>query len=197
MLLSGLFGLLGSLIYGSFLEWFIHKYVMHTNKISQLAFDRHAIAHHTERRSLKTFYIPPEDHATYHIGESSVVPLLWLAHLPFYYVVSRLFGMPAAVGLAVGGLLYLIGYETIHFFIHAPKNYWFQRTRVFRFYCEYHRVHHHKARWNYNIVLPIADFVLRTFTLEPIQPEPSAPPFVPKDEGPITALKKPQSVETT
>jgi hypothetical protein len=190
MLLSLLAGLVGSLIYGSFLEWFIHKVVMHTTLISKLAFDRHAVQHHFSRRSLKTFYIPPADHATYHLGESSVIPILWILHFPLYYAVARFGNIYAGYAAATGGLLYLIGYEFIHFFIHAPKNHWFQRTRVFRFYCEYHRIHHHKARLNYNIVLPLADLVLRTQSFEPIRVEPSRPEFVKPDTGPKTAWQK-------
>jgi hypothetical protein len=190
MVVAGLLGLAGSLFYGSFLEWFIHKIVMHTTRISQLAFDRHAIEHHITRRSLKTFYIAPEEDATYHLGESSVIPLLWLAHLPAYLVIGKYCGLWAGIGMGTGGMLYLLGYEFIHFFIHAPKNHWFQRTRLFRFYCEYHRVHHHKARLNYNIVLPIADFFLRTQSFEHINVEPSKPEFVPPDTGPKTAWQK-------
>src|SRR6202011_310396 len=111
-----------------------------------------------ERRSLKSFYIPQDDpHQHYHIGESSFIPVLWLIHFPLYILVWKMTNIAAGAGVAVGGLLYMMGYETIHFYIHAPKGYWFQRTRLFRFYCEYHRVHHHKARLNYNVVLPIAD----------------------------------------
>jgi hypothetical protein len=191
MVVSVLLGLAGSLFYGSFLEWFIHRVVMHTTKISNLAFDRHAIQHHSSRRSLKTFYMHPEDEeGRYNLGESSVIPLLWLAHLPMYWAVYHFWGLPAGIAMASGGMLYLLGYEFIHFFIHAPKNHWFQRTRLFRFYCEYHRIHHHKARLNYNIVLPIADFFLRTQSFEYIQVEVSKPDFVRPDTGPRTAFQK-------
>src|SRR5204862_6599620 len=139
-------GLLTALIYGSFLEWFIHRYVMHSARISKLAFERHAISHHSERRSLKAFYIPPEDNFHYSIGESSFVPILWFMHMPVYLTVGYFLRVPPAVGLAIGGLLYLMAYELLHYYIHAPRNYAFQRTRLFRLYCEYHIVQHHQAR---------------------------------------------------
>ena len=190
MILSFLLGLLAMIIYGSFLEWFVHRYGMHTDKISKWAFDRHAIQHHSTRRSGKSFYIPPEDHATYDITESSAVPLLWLAHLPVYYLIWVYINPPAAVGFAVGAALYVLAYELLHFYIHAPKNHWFQRTRLFRFVCEYHRLHHHKARRNYNIVFPLADRLLGTFSLEDLAPEPSAPQSVRRDTGPGSVLGK-------
>lgn len=190
MLVSGLLGLFGSLIYGSFLEWFVHKVVMHTNCISQLAFDRHAVDHHSTRRSLKSFYAQPEENEVYHLGESSVIPLLWLLHLPMYLAVGKLFGVAAGVGCGAGGMLYLIGYEFIHFFVHAPRNYLFQRTRLFRFYCEYHRVHHGRARVNYNVVMPLADFVLRTQSFETLREEPSLLPEMTPDTGPLSPFRR-------
>jgi hypothetical protein len=190
MVLAAVLGLVGALVYGTFLEWFIHRFVMHTSKISRLAFDRHAIAHHTERRSLKAFYASPEEEYHYEIGESSFVPVLWFLHLPIFFVVWRFISIPAAITLATGGLLYLIAYEVLHFYIHAPRNYLFQRTRLFRFYCEYHRLHHHKARVNYNVVMPLADLILRTFSMESMRPEPSAPDYVCPDTGPKTAFRK-------
>ncbi len=193
MVVSVLLGAVCAFVYGSFLEWFIHRHGMHTSRLSKLAFERHAIAHHTERRSLKTFYIGPEEDSRYHFGESSFIPILWFIHFPIYYLVWHFFNPAAGVGTALGGLLYMLGYEFIHFYIHAPRNYWFQRTRLFRFYCEYHRVHHHRARWNYNIVMPLGDLVLRTINFEHMVPEPSAPSYVPPDEGPLTIFRKPHS----
>lgn len=190
MLVSFTLGLLGGIFYGTFLEWFIHRVAMHTTKISQLSFDRHAIEHHMSRRSLKSFYIPPEDNEKYALGESSIIPLLWFGHLPLYILVATIGGVSAGVGMAAAGLLYLLGYEFIHFFIHVPKNHWFQRTKLFRFYCEYHRVHHHKARVNYNVVCPLADFILRTQSWETINVEPSRPEFMLPDVGPKSVWGK-------
>ena len=184
MIVSWLLGLVGMLLYGSFLEWFVHRYGMHTDKISKWAFSRHAIEHHAARRSLKSFYIPPREKTAYDLTESSAVPLLWVVHLPVYFLVGVYGGVPAGVGVATGGAVYVLAYELLHFYIHAPKGHRFQRTRLFRFYCEYHRVHHHRARRNYNIVLPLADLVLGTLSLEELGAEPSAPACVRRDTGP-------------
>ncbi len=190
MIVAGLAGLAGALLYGSLLEWFVHRYFMHSPKILKITFERHAIAHHSDRRAFKNFYAQPEENVQYHFIESSFIPILWLIHLPAYLLIGWLWGVPGAVGVSLGTLLYAAGYEAIHFFIHTPRDYWFQRTRLFRFYCEYHRIHHHKARWNYNIVMPLADFLFRTISLEPLRPEPSAPPFVRRDTGPVAALSE-------
>jgi len=190
MLAAFVMGLGVSLFYGTFLEWFIHRVVMHSTFISKLAFERHAIEHHTNRRSLKTFYAKPEENVRYQIMESSIIPLLWLGHLPLYMGVGYLAGTWVGVGAAVGGLLYLFGYEFIHFFIHVPRNYRWQKTRVWRFYCEYHRIHHHKARTNYNVVCPLADIILRTINLDTMVPEQNRPEWVTGDTGPKAVWSK-------
>lgn len=189
MIAAGLAGFFGALIYGSFMEWFIHRYFMHTDRLLKVTFQRHAIEHHSDRRSYRTFYAQPEENVQYHFIESSFIPILWAIHLPAFLLVGWLFGVPAGVGASLGTGLYAAAYEAIHFFIHTPRNYRFQRTRLFRFYCEYHRIHHHKARWNYNIVVPLCDVLFRTMSLEQLRPEPSAPEFVPQDTGPLTALR--------
>ncbi len=191
MIVHAILGLLAALVYGSFLEWFIHKEVMHTKRFSNLAFERHVVDHHATRRALKNFYIPPRENKTYDVGETSVVPILWAVHAPLYALMWWTLGMPVALGVALGCMIYIAGYEVLHFFIHAPKNYRFQRTRVFRFYCEYHRVHHLKPRLNYNIVLPLADIVLKTISLERMKPELNAPFFVPLDTGPTSVFDDP------
>ncbi len=187
MVLSLVLGFVLTCIYASFAEWFVHRVGMHTEKISKWAFKRHAIQHHAQSRSLKSFYAPLQ---RYEIWESSSVPLLWLAHIPLYLLVAFTVNKWAAIGCAAGAGFYITAYEVIHFFIHTPRNYWFQRTRLWHFYCEYHRYHHHRARWNYNVVCPLADYVLGTFTLQDMPVEPSAPPTVPKHTGPRSVFNQ-------
>lgn len=185
---SALAGFVGVLIWGSFMEWFIHRVGMHTEWISKWSFKRHAIQHHSQRRSLKTFYVPTDK---YKIWESSAVPLVWVLHFPLFWLIYAVFNLWAAIGVAVGAALYVGTYEVIHFFIHTPRNYRFQRTRLFHFWCEYHRVHHHRARWNYNVVCPLADYVLRTYTMAELPPEPSAPANLPRHTGPASVFGRP------
>lgn len=184
-MVSLLLSFLATCLYASFLEWFVHRVGMHTEKLSKWAFKRHAIQHHSERRSLKAFYADTR----YEVLASSAVPILWIAHFPLYWAVGALVNWWAAAGVALAALLYTTAYEVLHFFIHTPRNYWFQRTRLFHFYCEYHRIHHHRARWNYNVVCPLADWVLGTLSMEEIPAEPSAPPTVPKHTGPRSVFR--------
>lgn len=179
--------LLITLVYCSFMEYFVHRVGMHTQWISKWSFKRHAIQHHSQRRSLKTFYSPDK----YIIWDSSAIPLLWLIHAPLYWGVGKLFGFWAGVGVAIGAGWYVGFYEVLHFHIHTPRNQWFQRTRLFQWWCEYHRIHHHQARLNYNVILPIADLVLGTFSLKEMPVEPSLTPEMPRLTGPRSVFARP------
>ncbi|MCC2669021.1 MAG: hypothetical protein K0Q72_1492 [Armatimonadetes bacterium] len=187
MVISFVLGLLATVVYCSFAEWFVHRYGMHTQRLSKWAFKRHAIQHHSMRRSLKTFYAVD----VYKIWQSSAIPGLWLLHLPMFWGVATLTNWWAGAGAAAGAGLYITFYEVLHFHIHTPRGYWFQRTRLFHFYCEYHRVHHHRAKWNYNVVCPLADAVMRTLSMEEMPPEPSAPADVPRHTGPRSVFSRP------
>ena len=184
VVLSLVLGLVLGIVYSSFAEWFVHKYGMHTQKISKWSFQRHAIGHHSIRRSLKTFYAVD----VYKIWDSSAIPLLWLIHVPLYLLVGYLWNRHAGIGFAIGTGCYVAFYEVLHFHIHTPRGHWFQRTRLFHLWCEYHRVHHHRARWNYNVVLPIADLALGTYSLAQMPPEPSAPPEAARYTGPASVF---------
>jgi hypothetical protein len=190
MVMSVLLGFLATCIYASFMEWFVHRVGMHTKHLSKWAFRRHAIQHHAERRSLKRFYAPTTEHTVYRAWESSAVPVLWIAHFPLYWLVATLVNFWAAVGVAAGAAFYITYYEVLHFYVHTPRGHWFQRTRLFHFYCEYHRLHHHRAKWNYNLVMPLADWVLGTFSLDPMPAEPTDHAYVPRHTGPRSALAR-------
>ena len=59
-------------------------------------------------------------------------------------------------------IAYYALYEYLHYCMHLPKNRRFERTRFFQFVQTHHRLHHLYYMRNLNVVVPIADFVLRT-----------------------------------
>ncbi|MEW6281466.1 MAG: sterol desaturase family protein [Candidatus Eremiobacterota bacterium] len=165
-----------SLLLGSFLEWCIHRYFMHTTRILPVAVERHGIKHHAERRAPGKFLAKADELKEYHLFETSAMPLVWLAHFPLFGLVYLAFGPWASTGMAAGMAAYMLAYEMLHWYIHCPDRFWFRNTAWFRFLSEHHRRHHHKARINYNVVCPLADLVLGTFSLEPVVPEPEQLP---------------------
>ncbi|MBW3622314.1 MAG: sterol desaturase family protein [Armatimonadetes bacterium] len=164
--------LLLSVVYASLLEWWIHKHWMHTPKYLYRAFDRHQLQHHVARKAMTRFYLRPPEVAEYTFTESSFMPWLFVIHMPLFLLVGWLFTWPAGVGFMIGSSTYLLLYELLHWAMHVPRPHWVYHVRYFKYISELHRIHHYRAWQNYNVVMPIGDFLLRTLNHDWLPPEP-------------------------
>lgn len=157
-------GLTIGVVFASFFEWVLHKYVMHRPVGNfRYAFHAHAVVHH------KTF---KADH-TYHLvddKDKETIPMAWwngpvliaIGVLPFV-LISWLLGQWA---VALGGFLAFAGYyctyEYIHWCMHLPKERRVEKPWLFRRLNGHHLLHHRYMHKNFNVVLPLADLCLGT-----------------------------------
>jgi hypothetical protein len=167
--------LVGSIVYCSFLEWVMHKQFMHSTRFMREPFERHAVQHHGMHRSGRSFFADRREEPHYMLIGASFFPIFWLMHVPVFVAFELMVARGSGFGIALGTAAYCLAYEVIHWCEHVPKNRWFERTGCFQFLLEHHRVHHKYARKNYNVVLPLADWVLGTLSLERLPPEPPEP----------------------
>lgn len=151
-------------VFASFFEWVLHKYVMH-RPVGRFryAFNAHAVVHH------KTF---KADH-TYHLVEEKdreTIPMAWwngpvliLIGVTPFALLSWLTGQWA---FALGGLIAFTGYyctyEYIHWCMHLPKARRIEKPWLFRRLNGHHLLHHRYMHKNFNVVLPLADLCLGT-----------------------------------
>lgn len=163
-------------VYGSFFEWWFHKYLFHSPKLIHATFHAHAIVHHQLYKGDNTYDTPsPQDPEGKHIMmDWFALPIFILTHLPLLLFGQWVTGIPSVWGGVAAIAFYYAGYETLHYFMHVPRNRWIERTRVFRFLKEHHRLHHKYMQKNLNVFIPLADLVLRTLRTH---------------EGPAPALK--------
>ena len=162
-----------SFCFGSLVEWFVHKELMHSVQYMKTPHLRHAVEHHAERKAPGKYYAKADELKEYHLFETSFMPALWILHAPLFGAAYYFFGMAACLGVAAGTGLYVIAYESLHWYMHCPDKFIFRDTRWFAFLSEHHRLHHNKASINYNVVFPLGDIVFRTFYKElPIDREP-------------------------
>lgn len=160
-------GFLGCVIYASFFEWVLHRYVMH-RPVGRFdyPFQAHAVVHH---RTFKA------DH-TYHLhndADKETIPMAWwnapvliaVAILP----VIGIAWLTGEWGLAAGAMLamstYYGVYEYIHWCMHLPKRRHIERSGIFFRLNGHHLLHHRYMQKNYNVVLPLADLCLGTLLL--------------------------------
>jgi len=157
---------------GSVIEWVVHKHFMHSVRFMRTPHDRHAVLHHSERRAPGKFFAKEEELRDYHLFETSFMPILWLMHMPLFYAIYWVWGTWASLGVAAGTAFYVLAYEVLHWSVHCPDEFPFRNHGWFHFLIEHHRRHHNRSNINYNVVLPIADWMFGTLNFRDLQPEP-------------------------
>jgi hypothetical protein len=160
-----------TVVYGSVLEWTIHKIIMHSPRFT-VAFRRHTLEHHGDRRAPGHYYAKSEDEKSYHLFETSYMPVVFLLNSPYYALFYWAWGWPAAIAAVVGTAGYIVTYEILHWAMHVRHKFLFRDHAWFRFLSEHHRRHHRRAKVNYNVVCPLADLLFGTFSFEKLKPEP-------------------------
>ena len=166
------FFFLGAIVLASIIEWIVHKEFMHSIRFMRRPHQRHAVEHHSQRRAPGKFFAKADELKEYHLFETSFMPILWMLHSPLFATVYWFFGPWASLGVASGTAAYVLSYEVLHWSIHCPDEFWFRNSGWFRFLIEHHRRHHNRSDINYNVVLPLADWIFGTLSYRDVRPEP-------------------------
>jgi hypothetical protein len=160
-------GAVAAVVYSSFFEWILHRFVMHRPIGSfRYPFERHALVHHRVFRADHTYHlIDPKDAKTIPMAWWNGPVLVMSGMLPFV-LVSWLIGQ---WGLVTGGVLacaaYYCAYEYIHWCMHLPRKRSVERSGIFFRLNGHHLLHHRYMGKNFNVVLPLADLLLGTLLL--------------------------------
>jgi hypothetical protein len=151
-------------------------------KLVNFPFTRHHIIHHGIFAGDHTYHAgPTQDPVTRSENlntelEKWTIPMAWwqgfalvaIASSPWWIVIwivpgSNLFTILFGAGITVGLGIYFAIYEYFHWCMHDPQDRWFERTSIYQF-MDYHHLNHHKHMGrNFNVVLPIADLLFRTY----------------------------------
>jgi hypothetical protein len=157
-------GIGSNVIFASFFEWSLHKYVMHRPVGSfRYAFNAHAVVHHQIFKADHTYHlIQDKDKETIPMAWWNGPVLILLAALPSLIVSlwSGQWGFVLGAVLAIAG--YYGTYEYIHWCMHLPKQRRVEKPWIFRRLNGHHLLHHRYMHKNFNVVLPIADLCLGT-----------------------------------
>jgi hypothetical protein len=160
-------GFVGTVIYSSFFEWTLHRYVMHRplGKF-RYPFESHTLIHHRVFRADETYHlIQPKDAQTIPMAWWNGPVLVALGILPFAATAAWIGHWWLLLGslLACGG--YYATYEYIHWCMHLPKKRNVERSGIFFRLNGHHLLHHRYMGKNFNVVLPLADLFLGTLLL--------------------------------
>lgn len=161
-------------VMANFFEWRVHRDVLHRRrKLFETLYDKHTPMHHMiyveqdmALRSVQEFrlvLIPA-------VGVLGIVVLT----APFALAISYLWSACAGWLFLVTASLYMVSYEVLHLCYHAPHDSFIGRRRFIAAMRTHHARHHNPRlmqRWNFNVIFPLADWVLGT--------------IAPKGENPI------------
>lgn len=130
-------------LYANFFEYIYHRWVLHLGK--GFLFWRHVNHHET------AYTEHAAEHNTFGDKPPLVVALFAINTIPAYF----LFGLPVAAVLLVTFISYFLLLEAIHWHIH-------ENGVSGDIGYEHHWRHHDMERGNYNVYLPIFDYLLGT-----------------------------------
>ena len=164
--LTGVLAFLIGIVYSSFFEWMLHRYILHSPTLLKYPFRAHQLEHHGIFRADATYFLSEKLHVEEDKKHLTFAwwnaPALIALHAPLLGGVYLLAGIWACAGTLLAMISYYAMYEYLHYCMHVPKNRWIERTRFFEGIQAHHRYHHVYYMRNLNVVLPLWDFILRT-----------------------------------
>jgi hypothetical protein len=150
-----------SFVYGSFFEWFLHKYLMHQPRW-QYPFRAHALVHHGLFRTGPDYFLSDASHLHKIRFAWWNAPMILILHAPAILLIEHLLGSSILFGaLSAIGVYYFL-YEYLHYCMHVPAGRRLEKTAWFRWLDSHHHMHHKRHFNNLNVVFPLADLVFGT-----------------------------------
>lgn len=160
MLVSFLLWLPACLVAMSFIEYALHRWVMHQRLgFNGFTLEQHARLHHG--RYYKNFDADPDCSAK-HVGLLLNPGYCLLMGLPLWGPLL-LWSVPLGLAMAAVIMAHAAAWSSLHWEMHERGGAWFAGTAAFSFLSRYHRMHHRRPRVNFNVVLPLFDFVCGTY----------------------------------
>jgi hypothetical protein len=145
----------------SFIEHQVHQKLMHRRSIAAFkrTFEAHAIVHHKNHYS-KIFSdapVPP--------GEDKEIRLTVrkapIKALPFAVGIAFFSWLGAAIFVGTFVFHHWV-WNNIHLEMHKPEQRHFSPWPIYQFLARYHWLHHRYPDKNFNVVFPLADYLLGT-----------------------------------
>lgn len=149
----------------NFFEWRVHKHVLHRRRWPlEVIYDKHTPMHHVvyieedmALRSTKEFRLVL-------IPAAGVLGIV-LAAAPVATALGHLWAAPAGWLFLVTASLYMASYEVLHLCYHAPEDSFIGRLAFIKVMRAHHAKHHDPRfmqKWNFNVTLPLFDWVMGT-----------------------------------
>lgn len=154
------------IVYGSFFEWYYHRYWMHQPRTPKEAFRGHTIVHHGLYGGSDTYFVKEGQHPEHILLKPYALPAILLTHLPVVLLIDKFLIPHTAIGAIVACLLYFVVYEYMHWNMHVPRGHFVERFGWFQFLRKHHHLHHRYFQKNFCVLFPLADWIMGTAETE-------------------------------
>lgn len=160
-------GFTSAVVFASFFEWTLHRYVMHRPVGPfDYPFRTHALVHHNVFRADESYHVQREE-------DKEIIPMAWwngpvlvaIGCIPYSLVAWTVGHWMLVPGAALAFATYYGTYEYMHWCMHLPRRRRLERSGVFFRLNGHHLLHHRYMHKNFNVVLPLADLFLGTLLL--------------------------------
>ena len=152
-------------VFSNFFEWWAHKNVLHRPRWPfGILYEKHTPLHHRIYRWEDMAVRDVREFAFVLIPARGVLGIV-LSAAPIAVLAGLLLGPNVGWLTLMSQALYVVAYEMTHLCYHLPPTHPVQRIGVIRWLSAQHARHHDPAlmnRWNFNVTVPLADWVLGT-----------------------------------
>lgn len=166
-----------TLLYANLVEYLGHRGPMHRRyrelKLLSDMFQSHAAEHHIFFTRENMTADGHEDWQLILAGPVFLAFFLGFIALPSGVAVHMTTTPNTALLFAITALLYALSYEALHLAYHCPPGSWVGRLPGMDLLRRHHRTHHDPrlmTRYNFNITIPLVDWLAGTWHEEPDEP---------------------------
>lgn len=148
-------------VFYSFLEYAGHRWLLHKMRLAN-RFESETIRQMC-RNHMKLHHGREYEHEERHYDDNPL-QLAIVGFIPSVLMALVVFRFDHfATKLFMGfGAIYAVVFYVTHLEMHLRRGWFFARTALFRNLDERHRVHHDEPNTNFNVVLPLFDWVFGT-----------------------------------
>ena len=179
------------MLYGSFFEYYWHRFFMHKPRFPHQAFKGHTIVHHGLYKGEVDYFCREDRHPEHILLKPYAFPGIVLMHVPIMLFINH-FIPNTFIGAVTAMIAYFVVYEYLHFNMHVPRGRFIERFGWFQFLRTHHRLHHTHYQKNFCVLLPLADLMCGTLVTEKSLAQAKAAREAAIDGGAIQAERKPK-----
>jgi hypothetical protein len=143
-------------------EWRVHKSVLHQRMplLGEL-YERHELAHHVIYQHDDMALRSPREMRLILMPTYAIV-IVFLLDVPIALALGRWVSPNVGLFVLATAMSFFLSYEWLHLAYHLPEDSFIGRLSLVRRLRELHRRHHDPSlmkRWNFNVTLPLFDWV--------------------------------------